>query len=340
MELLLKGFVFHKIETIQHKKEIYIFPKKHSVVLPDPKAQSLVANILTSFEGEGNMAYAGVQRDSWFHNKMRGYVVGNLPDFYNFSIQCLERLRDEMSKETASTGGFLTIIDFEMDSEPFLMVVLIKNTKGIGINDNLELEEINTLDIDKLHFAACVNINRWLSEDEEQRVHHVSFLKGRNRKDTVVGYFKSMLCIDESEYLDPSKHTQQLVAIVKNYCESNMTEDEALDARRSIKNLAERKIADGEVITLWEVARLIDPAEPERFFKFIEESGDEIPAEFHPVSKFIERLVKYKFTGPNKEYTLSFEQSALENHTIYLNDQGYIVITQVPAAIQGKLPRR
>ena len=79
----------------------------------------------------------------------------------------------------------------------------------------MDLEEIDTLDIDKLHFAANIDVARWKDAANDLSAPHVSFLKGKNRKDTVVGYFKTLLGIDEEAYLDPSKHTQQLVALIK-----------------------------------------------------------------------------------------------------------------------------
>ena len=73
------------------------------------------------------------------------------------------------------------------------MIVLIKNAKGIGINEKMDLEEIDTLDIDKLHFAANIDVARWKDAANDLSAPHVSFLKGKNRKDTVVGYFKTLL---------------------------------------------------------------------------------------------------------------------------------------------------
>ncbi|EMO9850849.1 nucleoid-associated protein [Pseudomonas aeruginosa] len=338
MEFELKGFIFHKIETNQRKKAVVLHPREEQIELPEPKADSLVKTILTSYQGEGNMAYARILPDSWFDTKTKRYFNDEL-SFYQFSIDALNQLKIELEKTPLATGGFLTIIDYILDGFPNLMIVLIKNAKGIGINEKMDLEEIDTLDIDKLHFAANIDVARWKDAANDLSAPHVSFLKGKNRKDTVVGYFKTLLGIDEEAYLDPSKHTQQLVALIKNYCEQFKDEDEALNSRRAIQEWAELKIGKGEVITLLEVANQLEPGDPGNFINYVAQSKIEIPSEFEPVSKFLKSLIKYRVAGPNKEYTLSFEQSALENKTIYLNADEHLVITKVPDSIKPNIPK-
>lgn len=338
MEFQLQGFVFHKIVTNQRDKGVVLLPRERQIELPEPKADTLVRTILTSYQGEGNMAYARILAESWFDMKTKRYFAKEL-GFYQFSMDTLTQLKIELEKAPLATGGFLTIIDYLMDGKPNLMIVLIKNAKGIGIDENMNLEEIDTLDIDKLHFAANIDIERWQEADKDLEAPHVSFLKGKNRKDTVVGYFKSLLGIDEEAYLDPSKHTQQLVTLIKNYCEAFKGEDEALNSRRAIQEWAEGKIEKGETITLREVANQLEPGDPDNFIDFVVQSKIEIPAEFEPVAKHLKSLIKYRVSGPNKEYTLSFEQSALENKTIYLNAEGHLVITKVPESIKPNIPK-
>lgn len=338
MEFQLQGFIFHKVLTNQRNKLVELQPRKRQIDLPDPKADSLVKIILTSYRTEGNMAYARILNDSWFDTKTKRHFNKEI-NFYQFSIDMLGQLKAELEKAPLATGGFLTIIDYLLDDQPNLMVVLIKNAKGIGINENMDLEEIDTLDIDKLHFAANIDITRWQQANMDLKVPHVSFLKGKNRKDTVVGYFKSLLGIDEEAYRDPSKHTQQLVTLIKNYCEEFKNEDEALISRRAIQEWADKKIENGQPITLREIANQLEPGDPDNFLKFIADSKIEIPSEFDAVSKFLKGLIKYRISGPNKEYTLSFEQAALENKTIYLNADDHLVITQVPDSIKPNIPK-
>lgn len=342
---IVQRFVFHKLISEQGQKLVQTSPRHEAMTLPDEKVNMLTASILKSFNGEASIAFAGIETDSWFETKTQKYLatkvkVEDNSVFYDYSLIIMEKLADKMEEAPLSTGGYLTIIDYTIEGGRHLMLVLIKDQKGIGINDAMELEEVVTLGTDKLHFAADIHIDRWLSENEVERERHVAFLKGKNRLSTVVGYFKNLLNIDEAQYHDPTKHTQQIVAAVKSYCDTFKSEDDALAARRAIQDWAESQAEKNLAITLSGVANLIEPDEPEKFIAYLKEKKLEIPAEFVPVTQFLKTLMKYKVVGPKKQYTLSFEQSAIEDGLIFQNENGNIEIAEAPAATLKHLPVR
>lgn len=342
---IVKRFVFHKLISEHGEKLVETDPRDDALSLPDEKVDRLTATILKSFNGEASIAFAGIEEDSWFHTKTRKYIhsISKPADnstFYDYSILIMNRLAEKMEAVPFATGGYLTIIDYIIEDDRHLMLVLIKDQPGIGINDQKELEEVVTLGTDKLHFAANIDIGRWLSDDEKKRERHVAFLKGKNRRDTVVGYFKNLLNIDEDQYLDPSKHTLQIVAAVKSYCDTCKNEDQALAARRAIQDWAESQTNAGLPITLIGVANLIEPDEPEKFIEYLKESKQEIPSEFIAVPDFLKSLMKYKVVGPKKQYTLSFEQTAIEQGLIFQNAEGNIEIREAPADTLKHIPVR
>lgn len=105
MEFELKGFIFHKIETNQRKKAVVLHPREEQIELPEPKADSLVKTILTSYQGEGNMAYARILPDSWFDTKTKRYFNDEL-SFYQFSIDALNQLKIELEKTPSLLADF------------------------------------------------------------------------------------------------------------------------------------------------------------------------------------------------------------------------------------------
>lgn len=340
---VVQRFVFHKLISKQGEKLVQTLPRSEAMILPDEKVDKLTASILKSFNGEASIAFAGIETDSWFETKTQKYLATVVEPkdnsiFYNYSLAMMEKLVEKMMDAPLSTGGYLTIIDYTIEGGRHLMLVLIKDQKGIGINAAMELEEVVTLGTDKLHFAANIHIDRWLSEDEKGRERHVAFLKGKNRRDIVVGYFKNLLHIDEAQYHDPSKHTQQIVAAVKSYCDTCKNDDQALAARRAIQDWAECQATNNSDITLIGVANLIEPDGPEKFIAYLKENKLEIPAEFVPVPQFLKSLMKYKIVGPKKQYTLSFEQTAIEDGMIFQNANGNIEIAEAPAATLKHIP--
>lgn len=331
----LNNIIFHKLITEQHKAPVLLEPRSASVDLPNSKAESLVDAALANYQKESSLAYAGFLLDSHFPSSLNKFLTGEI-DFYNFSISILNNLRQEMMRVPASTGGYLTIAHYFEEEKEILLLLLLKDKIGIGITSDLELEDVHSLNLDKLHVAATINISDWKAGKEK----YISFLKGKARDKEVVGYFKSFVCIDEDMYTDPVKHTRDLVNAIKNYCKDKLQDSAASDAKARVHSYSMIKAEKEQSITLDEIANLLSPSSPEDFIAYLREKKLEIPGEFQPVAARLNNLVKYRVKGETTDYTLSFEHSAIEDNKIWLNSDEYLVISDVPAWIKRQLPCR
>lgn len=331
----LSSIIFHEVITKQHKAAVITKPRDKCLVLPDVRANNLVNSVLASYDKEASLAYAGFVEDSFFPNKL-DKLISKQDDFYKFSINVLNHLRTEMGKVPASTGGYLTISQYESEEEVKVLIILLKDKEGIGISKNLELEDVNSLNLDKLHAAALINITRWKAEQER----YISFLKGKSRDQEVVGYFKSLLSIDEEMYTDPAKHTKDLVTVIKNYCTDNVSEIEAGDIKNRVHLFSIDRAEKDETILLAEVASLVNPENPQEFIDYIKKQKFEIPGEFKPVAKRLKKLISYRVKGETANYTLSFEHSAVEDDKIWINNEKHIVISDVPKWLIDAIPQK
>ena len=335
----VNALIFHKLISEQHVQKVIIDPRSKELPLPDERADKLVEGVLKSYTSEANLAYAGFKEPARFPSQLQSYRLGNLP-FYEFSKKACEDLKEEMEKATASTGGYLTMVSYTKNDCDFFMVILIKDKEGIGISKTMELEDVQTLNLDKLHFAARINFSKWEASEDEDRRNHISFLKGKSRSEEVVRYFKEFLNIDENLYQDPDRFTQQLINTVSDYCAENYEKEESGVVRRRIHEYAAEKCANEQPISIHEVANLLDPNEPEKFVHYLKDSDIELPGEFKPIERHLKKLLRYRVKGKKSDYTLSFEQSAVENEQIWLDTHGNIVISDVPDWIKDELPTK
>lgn len=334
-------FVFHKIVTRQGEAEVTTVPRKEPFTLPDSNVSFLVEGILDSFNGEASIAFAEIIRPSWFDTLTQNYVEAKpegASEFYDYSIKLLEELQKKMKSQILSSGGYLTIVDYTAEADRHLLYVLIKDETGVGINDNMELEEVTSLSLDKLHFAANLDINSW-SDPDGDRKNHICFLKGRNRTAEVVGYFKNFLHIDEDKYLDPAKHTRELVDVIKSFCE-NLDESTALSTRKILRDWIQEQTEKNAPVTLEAISNIISPEDPQLFVNHLRDSKVKIPPAFIATSKQLNSLIKYRAVGPKKQYTLSFEHDAIEDGLIFKNSNGNIEIKDAPEDILKSLPER
>ena len=147
------------------------------------------------------------------------------------------------------------------------MVILLKDQEGIGITPDLDLAKVQSLDLDTLHFAARIDISRWLSKDMEVKKNHISFLKGRSGNEEVVNYFKTFLGIDEHLYLDPARHTLDLVNTIKNYVAYNVPIQERDATVTRVYEYANDRRENDKPVLRNQIANLISPDDPENFVK-------------------------------------------------------------------------
>ncbi|NVO74243.1 nucleoid-associated protein [Photobacterium damselae] len=331
----LNNIIFHEVITEQHKAAVQVKPRDKCLDLPDVRANNLIESVLGSYDKEASLAYAGFIADSFFPNKL-DKLLSKQDDFYLFSLNVLHHLRSEMGKVPASTGGYLTISQYQSDEEVKVLIILLKDKEGIGISKNLELEDVHSLNLDKLHAAALINITRWKSKQER----YISFLKGKSRDREVVGYFKSLLSIDEDMYTDPAKHTKDLVTVIKNYCTDKVSEVEAGNIKNRVHLFSIDRADKNETVLLTEIASLVNPENPQEFIDYIKEQKFEIPGEFKPVAKRLKKLVSYRVKGETTNYTLSFEHSAVEDNKIWINKEEHIVISDVPQWLKDAIPQK
>ncbi len=335
----IEALVFHEIKTEQHKSEVVTKERPTLIALPDARADKLIENVIKSYGNKSYLAYAGFFAGSKFQRRLHDLENKKI-DFYLFSIRSLAHLKQLMESKPTSTGGYLTFTKYNENHESFVMVILLKDREGIGITKNLELEDVHSLDLDKLHFAAKININKWLAEDDKTKERHVSFLKGKSKHEEVVKYFKEFLGIDEGMYLDPAKHSRDLVNAIKDFCVVEYgDEKDAISARNRVHIYALKKLEDDLPITLDEIASLVSPGEPQKFINYIRDNEHEIPGEFMP-TKELTKITSFRIKGEKSDYTLSFDQKAIEEKYIWLDAEGRVVINDVPQWAKSIIPRR
>lgn len=332
---MIKNLIVHKLLSDQYDSTVTYNIRDKENPLPDAKADSLLSSILASYRRDGFIAYAGFDETAWFPTELRKVIASHSP-FYDFTVASLENIKQHMTQVHAATGGYLTYIYYDDGDDDYFMVILLKDNKGIGITNELDLENIQILTLSELHFAARIDINRWLSDNTELKRNHISFLKGKSREDTVVKYFKSFLGIDENLYLDPSRHTEDFVTSVKNFSTKFVDEAERDGVIDRIFSYATAKKKDNQYIKQTEVASLIYPKEPTAFIDYLHENQIEIPGEFLPVEKILKKLTTFRIT--TKYYYLRFDRKAIEEQIIWLNDKGHLVIKLIPEDIKRQLP--
>ena len=315
--------IVHKINSEQYSSKVTTIQREKEITLPNKNADNLLGYVIESFNKDVDIAYAGFDEKSWFPAQLNSFNDSKLT-FYDFSCQSLTELASKMQLVAAATGGYLTIFHYTENNNNFLMVILLKDREGIVINQNLEIEIIQSLNLERLHFAAKININKWKNPDLEEQRNHISFLKGKGRE-YVVDYFRSFLGIDETMYVDPHRNNLELVNAIKEYAsqEKDFQKRNALIDR--VHSYLDTQTDNNEPIALGYLASLASPENPNLFVSFLHDAGTELPGEFPGDKKVIEKLIRYHIR--TKEYTLTFLKKAVDDGIFWINDDGNLEIS-------------
>lgn len=299
--------IFHELITEQYSSAVEVNAREDVLPLPNNMADRLVRQARQSYNKDTGVAYAEFGH-GWFPDCLR-QLIDNEIDFINFSESGLSDLRTRFAQRPLTTGGYLFFIQYEEDNTQYMMALLLKDIDGFVI-DELDISEGHILNLEKLHFAARVNISKWLNQESN----YISFLKGKNRKE-VSDYFKGFLCINEDSFNDPKRNTEHLVAAIKEYCNDHVPNDtERAEIRTRVTEEIKRRFDNQESITVNAISALVSPEEPERFASYINTSAYDIQPEFRADMTEIKKLIWY--SGRTKDIRISFEAEAMEEGRI------------------------
>lgn len=331
----IKNCIVHELHTEQGKKEVRITNKRDKELKASSELQFLVKDVLKSYRKEANLAYGDFKDPHIFPEKLTDFLENKI-DFVAFSHRALEELRERMEDQLFSTGGYLLFIHYH-DKSNFLLVVMLKEAAGLSFDKNLELQDIERLDLDKLHFAANINFSIWnASTKSTTEKRYISFLKGTSREN-VTEYFKKFLGIDDSSYVDQRENTRALKEAIRTYSkENNWTADREHVARIAARDYGYKQVEFGEPIDLQVIARFMEPEDPKKFITFVQR--DDVKLQGGVTLSKAELRKFTRLVGKNDYMSIRIEQEALEGDkpkAIWKN--GILTISEVPKNLKKLL---
>src|SRR5690606_35773247 len=159
-----------------------------------------------------------------------------------------------------ATGGYVLFAMYEHQQAEYLIIVMLKSKPGMTFDEALELASVNHLDMDRLHFAARVDLTKWCDASGER---YISFAKGRAAE--VADYFTAFMGVDEVE--KSSETTALLVGAVADYLKDVMEldPDEVESEKSRAYTYCADKMRKKSPLYLEEFSAFLDEDNPERF---------------------------------------------------------------------------
>lgn len=358
--MAINKVVVHELVKEQHK-DIQDSNFRGAVLDPENAAVIKLLDGVTEIYGtRHNSAHYG----TFVNGEGRGAFPDNFEAYKGFedptneqfmalSRVGMQRLYEKASGSKPATGGYILFADYENPQGRYFLTAMIKKTPGLTLTDKLEPEELEQLDLRRLHQAARISFNRFsdyeaADEDAKEELNYLSFISSVNSK-SASGYFVTALgCAPGAA---ATRATDNLLSESKKF----FRENEELKPKReefvnALYEYLDGKERDGESVKLSEVGHIVTRHIPDivadKADEFVETymarmNSEEVavPVEF-PVSRTA--LNKHtRITAKGNSWKFSFDKGALgedEAADIYYNRvEESLTLTRLPPDMIEKI---
>lgn len=224
-----------------------------------------------------------------FYSYLQSYyanVNADADDLISLSKATCRLIASRMKASHSATGGYICFLRYESQSRDWLLVVVLKLKTNTGIDPTtLDLNESLVFDVDNLHEAARIDLEKFQSDSQP----YLSFIKSSKRTDRVTEYFR--LALGCTDYTDSQSHTDQTIKAMDEYFKDNdYTPEQRQEARRKAYEYFDEKKKRGEPVNLKAFSAIINDQAPDSFVDFIREKEYSISETFDPHPKTYMRI--------------------------------------------------
>ncbi|WP_017389866.1 nucleoid-associated protein [Acinetobacter calcoaceticus] len=331
----LTHFIIHEIEKSNEKQNStdlmpkLILDSDQEFPLDRPASITFSTRLRTKYTNSIS-GYGCIDKseNSIFQLQLQDYRDGKI-DFIKLSKLHVERLITALSEGQQlkwATGGLIVFLEYLEAGNTYLLITMIKEKTAITFDrDNFNLEELLSIDMEKIHEGARIDIRKWENDQEP----YVSFIK-KSSKD-VSDYFRDSINCDN--YTSSTKYTKAVFDALKDYSTDQKWDDETKKAKKQLLqdhfvDAINKKTDNGEpIVYLKEISVILNQEEPESFYTYIRQSNIEISDEFQPDRATVRRWKRV--TVKSGTINVTFDVADYESGNIVLTDEGNFVISNV-----------
>ena len=336
MSLIISNIALHFLSKQEGTNEVTLRLGPESIEV-GTKIKNFVDSLHTIYNGKASKAYGQFsempsQGDSArFVDVMESYL-GESQNFYDFSCQAANLLKNEVSKYELGEMGYLVVCHYEYLGGRHLLVAIIPISEHYSVDGELNISADQHLDTNRLQLAARIDLFDYQQNPESNR--YVSFIKGRAGRQ-VSDFFLDFLGCQEG--LNSKAQTQTLVQAVEDFV--NVTQldgNEKQDTRKELLSYCKEQKAASQDVSLQEVGKVISKEDKGKdFYQFCQDQAYPIEESFPHDQTVVNKITKY--SGYGGGISLSFERSHFGEDVVYNPANESITIYKVPPNLKDQL---
>lgn len=258
----LKNIILHKIIREENNKpELNL--SNHLLPINNV-TKDFITKLIKSYTSK-SPTYGAFNTDGInhpFQNSVKDYFKTS--NFLTFSTQAMDTLKKAIEKPQAK-GGYVVFAHYIEKEQDFIVTVMLDNSERFVVNEELNIEKLLGLDIDKVARANRINWQEWDRNEET----YLSFTKGTRR---VSNYFAKDF-IGCTDFTSSKENAKNLELAVSSYMRDNHFEDDKkIRIKGQIKEYTDGRINTDKDIKIDAISAYIDPNNPTNFVDYIHEN--------------------------------------------------------------------
>lgn len=337
-DISIKGIVIHQVIKQAHTTFCSLKIAK-TLISPTDKEKIFVANVKETYYKKSSPTY-GIfgENDTKFKMLLQEYCKKEI-SFYEFSKKATEYYKVIISRVSPATGGHIIYTHYSNTNEQneYLFVLTINNKDGFVIDDDLNIKDIKSLDLNKIDVACLINITKWqniiINSQTTDSKTYLSFVKGNKN---VSRYF--MAFIDCNDNTTSTESTKRLVKALDKYCISkDYDRATSIQKKNSVYDYCIDCITNKKEILLSAISALLDNENPNDFKEYAAQENNGV-SEIISGDKTQLRKIKYTYYKSN-DLTIIFDNKQLDNTIFYNNKTKQLTFKHLPEKLIEELEK-
>lgn len=349
MSLIISNIALHFISKKEESGEVLLRLGPENIDI-STKITAFIDGLHAIYNAKGSKAYGsfsampaqGNSDESTevsaarFVDLMESYL-GERQNFYQFSTQAANTLKNEIEKYDLEENGYLVVCHYEYLGGRYLLVAVIPVSQHYSVDGELNISAAQHLDTNKIQLAARIDLFDYQQNASGNR--YISFIKGRaGRK--VSDFFLDFLGCEEG--LNAKEQTQTLVRAVEDYVAVNQLDAaEKQQTRKELLSYCKEQKASSQDVSVQEVGKVIghtttdSSGQSQDFYQFCQQQSYPIEESFPHDQTVVNKITKY--SGYGSGISLSFERSHFGQDVVYNPHNDSITIFKVPPNLKEQL---
>jgi len=308
----LHRIVVHEVKKEVQSLEVELDLSQTIGDSTDELSAHLVSSIHSTYSNTPSLknTHFAADSDNPFTTHLKTYLEAENDDnFYTFSVQAIQHLRDLIANERLASGGYYCFADYEVDGRRYITVILLRRKDSINFVKERGVFKAagnQSLTFDKIAMGFRLNLNVYNSEEDSRN--YISLIT--TQKDTLSSYFKRLVLV--ADLISSDQNTSALVRLVRALPIPVGENEEPVYTSRDQFNKACYEYVEQchqKKVNLLDMAKYFYGEDEQR--KILDQAEQleiTIDTEFKRVTKIWKRVVAIKVSVPGIELKVDYDK--------------------------------